>query len=206
MAEFAHMKGLKVDTNEKYPPIDVNTFSQTVPAQADDVVSEQANAASADLLKAVESFQQSFRERSFSGRNPDLGKMINCGVCGWRHRSSVVCEQRFAKVRIGHKEIRELAKKYNLIIPDQFRQTEPVNPKPRLGIGPKKRIKPHFSKRRLILVQRVKEFIEAMPEAEAFATEVRALMFQTLKRGWKNQAKIYRDTQKQSRTTNRAIC
>jgi len=182
-----------VDTpNEKYPQLDINTLSQTVPAQADDVVSEQANAASEDLLKAVESFKESFRDRSFSGRNKDLGKMIKCRVCSRRHRSSQVCEQHFAKVRIGHSE--------------EYRQTESVDPKPRLGIGPKKRIKPHFSKRRLILVQRVKEFIEAMPEAEAFATEVRALMFQTLKRGWKKQVKIYRDTQKQSRTTNRAIC
>jgi len=163
--------------------------TENVVTQADDVVSEQANAASEELLKAVESFHQSFKERSFSGRHKELGKMINCGVCGRRHRKSEVCEQRFAKVRIGHSE--------------EYRQTTPVNPKPRLGIGPKKRMNPHFSKRRITLVQRVKEFIEAMPGSEDFANEVRELMLQGLKRGWKLRAKIYRDTQKQSRAINR---
>lgn len=166
--------------------------TENVATQADDVVSEQANAASEDLLKAVESFKQSFRDRSFSGRNPDLGKMIKCRVCTRRHRSSQVCEYQFAKVRVSHSK-------------ENYRQTEPMNPKPRYSIGPKNRMNPHFSKRRLILVQRVKEFIEAMPGSEDFATEVRDLTFQNLKRNWKLKSKKYRDTQKQSRTINRAI-
>lgn len=28
------------------------------------------------------------KHRSFSGRNPELGKMINCGRCSLRHRST----------------------------------------------------------------------------------------------------------------------
>jgi len=28
------------------------------------------------------------KHRSFSGRNPDPGKMVNCGRCGFRHRST----------------------------------------------------------------------------------------------------------------------
>jgi len=142
-----------------------------------------------ELIKSIADFNKSFRERSFSGRHLELGKMISCGVCGRRHRKSEVCEQRFAKVRIGHSE--------------EYRQTESVEPKPRRGIGPKKRMNPHFSKRRITLVQRVKEFIEAMPGSEDFANEVRELMLQGLKRGWKLRAKIYRDTQKQSRAINR---
>ena len=34
-------------------------------------------------------FQEAFRARSFSGRNPELGKMTNCPACGLRHRAAV---------------------------------------------------------------------------------------------------------------------
>lgn len=166
--------------------------TEDVVTQVDNVASEQVNAASEDVLKAIESFKESFRDRSFSGRNKDLGKMIKCRVCSRRHRSSQVCEYRFARVRINHSR-------------EEYRQTEAMNPKPRLGIGPKNRMLPHFSKRRLLLVQRVKEFIAAMPGSEDFANEVRDLMFKNMKRDWKLRAKTYRDTQKQSRAINRAI-
>lgn len=33
-------------------------------------------------------FQKAFRERSFSGRNAELGKMFNCPACGLRHRQA----------------------------------------------------------------------------------------------------------------------
>lgn len=48
-----------------------------------------------DLAKAVEKFDSSFRDRSFSGRHPELGKMIKCD-CGHRHRSSIIHERVFA--------------------------------------------------------------------------------------------------------------
>jgi hypothetical protein len=37
------------------------------------------------------------RSRSFSGRHPELGKMIKCQICGTRHRSSKICKFRYAK-------------------------------------------------------------------------------------------------------------
>lgn len=49
-----------------------------------------------DLSKAVEKFEESFHDRSFSGRNPELGKMIKCDGCGLRHRSSIIHERKFA--------------------------------------------------------------------------------------------------------------
>lgn len=41
---------------------------------------------------------QAITERSFSGRHPELGKMINCKFCGHRHRENERnCKQVFAK-------------------------------------------------------------------------------------------------------------
>ncbi len=34
-------------------------------------------------------FQKAFRERSFSGRNAELGKMMDCPACGFRHRAAL---------------------------------------------------------------------------------------------------------------------
>lgn len=141
------------------------------------------------LDQAVKEFEADFRERSFSGRHKDLGKMKNCQVCARRHREAEVCVQRFAKVRVGGD-------------PDNLRQTGPMRPKLRFGIGPGRRQKPHFSKHRLLLVQRVKEFIATHAGAEDFPNEVRDVMLQYLKRDWKLAAKIYRNAQKESRAIN----
>ena len=42
-----------------------------------------------DLQIATERFKVSLTERSFSGRNPELGPMIKCAQCGRRHRDNV---------------------------------------------------------------------------------------------------------------------
>lgn len=45
---------------------------------------------------------QAITERSFSGRHPELGKMINCQFCGHRHRENERnCKQVFAKDKNG---------------------------------------------------------------------------------------------------------
>ena len=38
------------------------------------------------LNKAVAEARNEIRSRSFNGRNPQLGRMINCHICGRRHR------------------------------------------------------------------------------------------------------------------------
>lgn len=55
-------------------------------------------AVSGELAGAVAGFEKGFRQRSFSGRNPTLGKMIKCLLCGLRHRETEchVKEQKFA--------------------------------------------------------------------------------------------------------------
>lgn len=60
----------------------------------DDVINE--GTMNAEQLKAaVDKFDVAFHQRSFSQRNPELGKMIKCASCGHRHRS-YECPQRFA--------------------------------------------------------------------------------------------------------------
>jgi hypothetical protein len=40
------------------------------------------------IILAKEAFEKAFKQRSFSGRNPELGKMVKCSQCGLRHRES----------------------------------------------------------------------------------------------------------------------
>lgn len=59
------------------------------------------------LIIAVEEFKKEFRNRSFSGRNAQLGKMINCAVCDLRHRESQChkTQQTFAKDADGSERV-----------------------------------------------------------------------------------------------------
>lgn len=41
-----------------------------------------------EVRKTVENALLEIRGRSFSGRHPELGKMIKCQVCGTRHRKN----------------------------------------------------------------------------------------------------------------------
>jgi hypothetical protein len=41
------------------------------------------------VAKAAMDFEEAFYNRSFSGRNPELGKMIKCTECGRRHRDNI---------------------------------------------------------------------------------------------------------------------
>lgn len=48
---------------------------------------------------AAEQALQAIRDRSFSGRHPELGKMINCQICGLRHRENErKCEVHYHKI------------------------------------------------------------------------------------------------------------
>jgi hypothetical protein len=93
---------------------------------------------------------------SFSGRNPDLGPMIKCHVCGTRHRRNErKCEQ-------------------NITTPT------PQTKRGILGAAmfAKKRIKPHLNQRKLQFVDLVRRLLpeeyteEDMKAARAMATRV----------------------------------
>jgi hypothetical protein len=50
------------------------------------------------ILTTYEDTLRIVRDRSFSGRHPELGRMINCQICGLRHRQNErKCEQKFAE-------------------------------------------------------------------------------------------------------------
>lgn len=53
---------------------------------AEDVVTE-STVGIPELAEAVRKFNEQFAERSFSQRHEELGKMINCRLCGRRHRA-----------------------------------------------------------------------------------------------------------------------
>jgi|SRR5579859_849618 len=96
------------------------------------------------------------RSRSFSGRHPELGKMINCPVCSRRHRSFIVCEQKFTTGRY------DLRDPKPLLIAGVTPETETVveSRKVRAVFGArlfaKKRLHPHPNKRALRFIEIVR--------------------------------------------------
>jgi len=130
--------------------------------------------------KAVADAIAAVRGRSFSGRNPELGKMVNCRVHGWRHRqfefSPTGCEQVFTysvKDKDGrrYEQFREEVAPANeqeagdpekvTLVPD-LRTAIPANSKPTmrqiLGAASvaKKRFHPHYSKIKLQFIERTR--------------------------------------------------
>ena len=104
--------------------------------------------------------------RSFSARHPELGKMKNCQVCGERHRvNERKCEQKFTN-RVGDYEFFREDEKGELV-PD-YRTAIPADAKPTMKqiVGAaqfsKKRIHPHPSKIKLLLIERVRIIFQNM--------------------------------------------
>lgn len=120
------------------------------------------------LNKAVFEALAEIRSRSYSGRNPSLGKMLNCSICGNRHREVRMfdgkvyrCELKYAK-----------GSRYDMLPEDQKKPMilEPTTIKQLLGAQrfAKKRKFPHHSKHDLQLVQRTQQLY---PQHERFLSE-----------------------------------
>lgn len=63
-----------------------------------DVVIEQRTEATKEGIEASAEALDAIYSRSFSGRHPELGKMVNCQICDSRHRENErKCEQKFVK-------------------------------------------------------------------------------------------------------------
>ena len=110
-----------------------------------------------EMNKNVAAALAAIRSRSFSGRNPQLGKMINCPICRLRHRKTnivggkvVKCEARYAPHRFvdGDK-----------IVEGASMMASQETAKGVLGARffAKKRFHPHPSKKKLQLVQRTQQ-------------------------------------------------
>lgn len=62
------------------------------------VMTEVVEKPTPEGVAAAEKTLKQLRQRSFSERHPELGKMINCQVCQLRHRTGERnCQQTFAK-------------------------------------------------------------------------------------------------------------
>lgn len=72
--------------------------------EENDFIVDQNPEATKEGIEAAAAALEEIRNRSFSGRNPHLGRMINCAFCGLRHRENHFpeCKQTFAtKTREG---------------------------------------------------------------------------------------------------------
>jgi len=163
----------------------------------------------AEVQKAIEHFRQEFKNRSFAGRHPELGKMIKCGVCNRRHRSSEVCHQRFAKERVKHQH---LIRSGELTPPEGLTELTKFQVLGRATFA-KKRAKPHYSKKRLQLVQRTIELYPLhegiWPSTETKSAEMVAMQVARrearaeLEKKRHNKRSALQDIQHRSRKINR---
>lgn len=92
--------------------------------------------------KAVEDALKAIQSRSYAGRHPELGKMVNCVICDRRHRSSIVCKAVYAKDEEGNPRMAAQNTARGVYGAKAFA---------------KKRYHPHPSKSKLQLVQRTRE-------------------------------------------------
>jgi hypothetical protein len=121
-----------------------------------------------ELQAAIQAAYGAVQNRTFAGRNPQLGKMINCVVCCSRHRKNEkVCEQVFT-YRVDHNNY-ELLKENEQgeLVPDYrtaAKEGERPTMKQVMGAAAfnKKRFHPHPSKIKLLFIQRTREIFEAL--------------------------------------------
>jgi|ERR1700693_543269 len=150
------------------------------------------------LDKDVAAARAAIRARSFSGRNPALGKMFNCEICGNRHRSIKICKPIYATGR------------YDLA-PEGEKKILIASQKTLKGVigaraVAKKRFHPHPSKRKLRLVQRTQEIYPTNAPYFKYAVECmkysRTLAGRQLRFETGRTKKLARDQQKLSRRIN----
>ena len=103
------------------------------------------------LCDAIARFREAQRGLSYTKRNPNLGRMVNCMVCGLRHRSVEVCEQHF---HVGRYDPRPDGKKLVLEAP---KTRNGLFGAPQKRNYSDKRINPHINHRGQLLIQRVRE-------------------------------------------------
>lgn len=160
-------------------------------------VSQEVQAAVAAALGAIE-------DRSFSGRHPELGKMIKCPVCRLRHRDAIKCGQRFTELYI--EEDLETGIKTTVFA---------LAPQTRNGIVGAaqfkgKRIHPHPNRTKLMFIERVREvFPTKVPDDQKEFQDAlklaRKIVGRQLRKEARQEAKKYRRQQDISRRINRGL-
>jgi hypothetical protein len=157
---------------------------------------------SEELQKVADAALTDIHNRSFSGRHPELGKMINCPVCGLRHRG-MQCEPHYMELYV--EEDLETGKQTPVYA--MASQTT------RKGVAgakafAKQRLKPHLNKYKRQFVERVRQLIGEgtfdlqSKEFEATLKIARTLAARQLKRERIERANVQRQMQDVSRRIN----
>jgi hypothetical protein len=131
------------------------------------------------IRQAIADIREKQKDKSFSERHPELGRMINCPICDRRHRTSEICLQRFAKTKEG---VELVARGH--------------------GHG-KGRINRHWNRRSLELVDLTRKLIIFYPNGEEDVKKARSAAINTLRRKWHARSQRIQMQQKLSRKINR---
>jgi hypothetical protein len=103
---------------------------------------------------------EEIKRRSFSGRHPELGKMIKCAVCNLRHRDSIKCEQKFVELWIEEDlETGEKTSIYAVLLPSRGRRNLTLKQTYGAAIVKGKRLHPHPNRRNLQLIEQVRALL-----------------------------------------------
>jgi hypothetical protein len=177
---------------------------------------------SAELQAAVDAALGIIRQRSFSERHPELGKMVNCQICKMRHRvNERKCEQKFT-YRVGdyelfREEVNEETGEIHLV--PAYRTAVQPGERPRLKqiVGAaqfvKKRFHPHHSKVKLQFIQRTRIVFERLgfitdTDKETFEKNLqraRVVAARELRKERELSDRAYRRRRDQARRTNRGL-
>jgi hypothetical protein len=135
----------------------------------------ETTVATQEVIDAADKVLGDISGRSFAGRHPELGKMINCAVCQLRHRDSLKCEQKFVELYVekdletGEKKViyAKAQQEPGLELPHQVSVHQPTI-KQIVGAKQfaKKRRHPHPSKRNLRFIELVRSLTPNEYDAE----------------------------------------
>jgi hypothetical protein len=169
---------------------------------------------SEELAKAIAATTKTIEGRSFSERHPELGKMVNCRVCGTRHRANEKkCEQVFT-YRVGDYEyFRE--DEQGLLVPDYRTATRPdekptrnqYNGAPRMMNFSMPRYHPHPSKVKLQFIERTRKVFEELgyPLERAEKEEIKDFQEQFEKNLQRARVLAAREIRKERELSDREI-
>lgn len=150
-------------------------------------------------LEEIANAEKEIRGRSFSGRRPELGKMIKCQVHGFRHREfefGLKCEQKFTN-RIGdyellREEVDQQTGEIKLVPAYRTAQQPDSQPTKRQVVGAaafaRKRVTPRYSPLARLLVYRTREIFESRGFSLETKTEEETEEFKKNLRNAKNIA------------------
>lgn len=182
---------------------------------------------SAELQKAIATATELIEDRTFAARHPELGKMVNCPVCGTRHRMNErKCVQVFTYTakdkdgllyqRLKENENGDIVRDYRTCAVEGTRPTRnQLSGSPRAHNFGKPRFNPHLSKIKLQFIQRTREVfvqlgysLEDDPKGEVFQKNLqraRVLAARDIRRERELSDREFRRRQDQSRRINKGL-